>query len=537
MKIRHFLLVCLAIFLGFLLIAETLGASMVSQGALPSIDKGVQVPRSARFIPRDVALSFHWLEDSVQLPDSLQAARKNKHYEDISEGVVQLRNGLFALAGFDFDEDLSDWLGSEISLALFQPEDVRGKVDWALILTGRDQDSLTTFFQNFWQIRSLAGQDLHINKYQGRSLITSGKSDFGNGFKQLATALMDDEFLVIASEEAVLHKVIDVSNSPEKNQLADPRLLNDLLHLGNGIAFLTASPFALHSWLDFPKLFTERNDINDFVAVLNPESADLSVEGLLEFSESVFSEGVFAQANDLLSLNHFDGRAEGWALISSPSRLLDVNTKEPVSQWLGSIIREHFFKSETFALENIFGSEEGPLFWLKEPQGWVVGTRADSSNFSAVDHALSTDGFIRSDLTFEGDPLHVWSKLSVKTIQGKDIVTSEVAAILEEDLDKYWWAENLELLAQGKSVEEVSVLLEQLDSKSSQGDNLFPYEISLIGDMSSEIILKWRPWILMKTISGRSFRPEIVQGLEMALGPAQQDGSSALRFHGRISFA
>ena len=73
MKARPFLLaVALA---AFVLLGSALGIgwAMTRQSPLRLVDRPLTLPRAARFVPRDAALSLHWLVDPARLPAYAEA--------------------------------------------------------------------------------------------------------------------------------------------------------------------------------------------------------------------------------------------------------------------------------------------------------------------------------------------------------------------------------------------------------------------------------------------------------------------------------
>ena len=70
---------------------------------------------------------------------------------------------------------------------------------WVLALTSNDSDGARRFLQRFWQTRSLAGTDLRISSYRGMGVISGRGALQGRQQQPLATALIDDNLLLLAS--------------------------------------------------------------------------------------------------------------------------------------------------------------------------------------------------------------------------------------------------------------------------------------------------------------------------------------------------
>ena len=111
MKARPFLIAVVAtVFVLFSLVAG-LGWAMARQNPLRLVDQPLELPRAARFVPREVALAVHWLMDPVRVPAYAQAVAPSRNRRKARDGAQQIRDGAFALAGLDFESELVDWLG------------------------------------------------------------------------------------------------------------------------------------------------------------------------------------------------------------------------------------------------------------------------------------------------------------------------------------------------------------------------------------------------------------------------------------------
>ena len=208
MKARPFLSAVGAVLLSLVLIAAGLLWTMDQHSPLRLAETPLQLPRAARFVPRDAALSLHWLADPARLPSYAQAVAPAADRRSARDGARQWREGVFARAGLSFDTELDAWIGEEVSLTLLAGD---GQPGWVLALTSRDRDGARLFLQRFWQTRSLAGTDLQISSYRGIGLISGRGALVGRDPQPLATALIDDDLLLVGSGRGALEQALDVS--------------------------------------------------------------------------------------------------------------------------------------------------------------------------------------------------------------------------------------------------------------------------------------------------------------------------------------
>jgi hypothetical protein len=237
-------------------------------------------------VPRDAALSFYLLSDAEQPLAYARAVAPPRQRREAAEAVARLRDGAFAAAGLDYAGELAGWLGPETGLWVLA--DQGGEPGgWVLALSSRDNDGARRFLQRFWQTRSLAGTELQISSYRGMGVISGRGALVGRQPIPLATALIDDDLVLLASGRGALEQALDVSQIEALNQAADPLLQRRLDRLGRGMAVLVARPGALQTWLGGDVLPLPGEGL---VAVLRPQGRELVLDGWLESGHALEPE-------------------------------------------------------------------------------------------------------------------------------------------------------------------------------------------------------------------------------------------------------
>jgi hypothetical protein len=293
MKGRPFLAVVLAV----VLLTFSLGLGgwwLIGQrGPLQLAHQALSIPRAARFVPAQAPLSLYWFSDGEQPVAYARAVAPARQRRVAGEALERLRDGAFAAAGLDYHDELASWLAPGIALVLFD-EPATGSGDgpsasgglpaggWLLALASRDDDGARHFLQRFWQTRSLAGTDLQVSSYRGMGLISGRGALLGRRAMPLATALVDDDLVLIASGRTVLERALDVSQIPELNQASQPGLQRELDRLGDGAALLLARPQALEQWLGWPLPAAAEQRPTQLLASLRPEGRSLLLHGHLQ---------------------------------------------------------------------------------------------------------------------------------------------------------------------------------------------------------------------------------------------------------------
>ena len=538
MKARSFLLAVAAAVLLLLTTALGFWWAMAKQSPLKLVGQPLVLPRAARFVPRDASLSLHWLSDPVRMPAYAQAVAPVSRRRQARDSTQQLRDGAFALAGLDFSGELADWIGPQVSLSLFAPV-ADAPAGWVLALTSLDQDGAKRFLQRFWQTRSLAGTDLQISRYRGMGVISGRGALLGRDPQPIATALIDDDLLLIASSRGVLEQSLDVSQLDALHQLGDQALVADLQQLGRGAALLTADPVAMATWLGMPNAISDHDDLVGLVAALEPKGTALNLDAVLRFRQPLGSSGNGVTLSQSL-LRSAGGSASALAVLSDPAGLLSPNSQDPVAQWLAPVLKDTLQTLGSEGASAVVGLDTGPLLWKQGEAGWLLGTTHAAPGLEAVDKELQAKGLVRSVLPSDGSALEVWTRLARQRQRGKASLQAELAVALERESDQDWWGQTLDALTTRQDHSALDPRLDQLKALQDEGTAPLAQQLALATEPSRAQLQKWRPWSLIQSVAGRPLLPA-VQELALAAGTDQEDGadqagSNRLRVRAQLRF-
>ncbi len=489
-------------------------------------DREFVLPLAAKFFPRHSAFTIHWLIDPNKLPKYVEEIAPANHKKLALNEAKQIRNGAFALAGLDFDKELSDWVGPEISLAIFTPTSEKGALGWVMALSSKKKNGAAIFLEHFWQVRGLAGSKLQTNSYRGIGLISEKRNTDAKNSQALATALINDDLLLIASERSFLQEALDVSQLTDDNQLEDQELEILIKQLDKGNALITASPSILHSWLGFPERLLRRKDINGLVATLQTNSSGISLDGALLFNTSL-KEFVEPEIENLPMLKSHSKSIEGLATLNSPYKLLEKTNESPLSQWIGPVINKQLDINQSSGLKTILSSSKGPLLWIQDKHGWVLGTNEDSPRLEDINKVYLEKNFTKSDLISNKKELQIWSKLVIKEKNNYDSLESEVPLILLQEEQTNWWSRTIESLSDQDAGNESNDLEERLEKLHKINGKKLSNQLALNENLSQKELEKWQPWILLQSLAGRKLNTTI-KGLVIALGNDENINNSSL---------
>ena len=555
MKARPFLAVVLAAVLLLLSLAAAGWWLVLQRSPLQLQHQPLVSPRAARFVPRQAPLSLYLLTDGQRPEGYARAVAPGRQRRQAADAVAGLRDGAFAAAGLDYPAELASWLGPELGLALLANEPGGAADGWLLSLRSRDADGARRFLQRFWQTRSLAGTDLQISSYRGMGLISGRGALVGTTPVPIATALVNDDLVLIASGRGVLEQALDVSQIDELNQAASPSFQQALERLGKGAVLLTAQAEVLGSWLGMPAQLTGPGAVQELVASLRPDGRSLALEALLRLAPgaaglpSAPPPAPTAAAGDggLALLAALQGQADSLALVQQPSRWPEL--WQPL---LAAVLRVGEGgkgggngDGDGLLPALVAAADPGPLLWSAGSQGWLLGTAVDQPDPASLEQGLAAQGLTAAPLPVEGDAsVMVWTRLEAPPAGRR--IGREEGAVLQASLagarasqgQLAWWGQNLAVLQEQRESRQTPRLrLAQLAALDQPQASL---QWAMAAGPAQALLQRWSTWQLLSGLAGRPLAPA-VQGLSLSLEPGDGDtnsdsNSNSVHLSARVGF-
>ncbi|MFM7635730.1 MAG: DUF3352 domain-containing protein [Cyanobacteriota bacterium] len=520
MKARRFVAIVLAAALMLLGLGAAAWWFVLEQSPLRLQHHALVVPAAARFVARQSPLSLFVLTDGEQPVAYARAVAAPSQRQAAMAAMARLRDGAFAAAGLDYPRELSPWLGAEIGLALVSSGDPQGPEGWLLSLRSRDSDGARRFLQRFWQTRSLAGADLQITTYRGMGLISGRAALVGTEMAPIATALINDELVLIASSRPVLERSLDVSQIDELNLAASDLLRRGIDTLGDGAALLFARPAAMASWLGIPPEPVAEGDISALVAALRPAGPGLAVDVVLSRAAGAAPSDwtLTPQAEDraVALLTSLRGEVDSLTLLQNPAAL---------PGFLQPLLVQVLARASGPLPALVSAVDPGPLLWAEGPDGWLLGTGADAPAPSALEPALAAEGLIAAPLQLaDGRPVQVWARLAAAVGRRGRSAGSQLQADLvgarARQGDLAWWSEDLgRLEQQGEARHGPRQRLRQL-AALDRGDAALQWAGGR--GPAQALLRQWSSWRLLSGLAAEPLA-RAADGLALALSP-DQDG-------------
>ena len=530
MKARPFLAAVLAAALALLSLGAVGWWLLWQRGPLALQNQALNLPLAARFVPRTAPLSLHWLLSPEQPAAYARAVAPPRQRRQAAAAADRLRDAAFAAAGLDYPTELASWLGRESSFALLTPPAADEAPGWVLALRSRDSEGARRFLQRFWQSRSLAGTDLQITSYRGMGLISGRGALLGQDPQPLATALINDELVLIASGRGVLEQALDVSQIDELNQAASAPLQQAVTRLDHGVALLTARPEAMRQWLGLPLKQQAEPDTPgtavELVAALSPAQRGLQVEALTQLRDPLPALPALPAA----LLERLQVPAASLALISSPAGLLQQE-QGPWSALLGEVLQNAFTRMPGSMPALVAAADQGPLLWAQSAEGWLLGTGADQPPLEQVQQALAAEGYSTSPLQSGSLSLQAWTRLQSRPVKGNpDQLQAQLAGARSLQSPWAWWGQGLAVLNQLDAGHHPPQ--QRLDQLQALAMPDAPFQWAMDAATARGLIADWQPWRLISALSTTPLTP-LVDGAALALD-VDHASSRSLRLRAQL---
>ncbi|ELR97961.1 DUF3352 domain-containing protein [Gloeocapsa sp. PCC 73106] len=268
MKLRS-LIVTLAVgVIALLLIAVISFSWIVNQSALKLLAGGVDAqPTGAMFVPQQAPVMLSLLVNPERLESLRQLTAPLGKRRQGKQELNQLKQGLLGNLGLNYDQDVKDWLGEEITLAItsldFDRDSENGlQPGYLLVATSKDPEQARQFLQASYSKRALSGtSDLVFEQYKGINIIYQ-RPKIALEENNIAASAVVGEYVLFANHPKVLKdalnnvqaKELSLQNNPSYqqalNSLVDPRIGVIYLNLPAVSAWVSKTSFSETAAID-----------------------------------------------------------------------------------------------------------------------------------------------------------------------------------------------------------------------------------------------------------------------------------------------
>ena len=173
------------------------------------------LPVGVSVIPKDALLTVSLTTDSRQW-EKLREFGTKQTQEELDNNLVQLRDRFLSSNGYDYQKDISPWVGDELTIAVLAPKGRKkapkpvantsqtagNEQSLVVVLPIKDQQKAQKILT---QPKAPVKGEWNQRTYQGIEI----KEQTGGSGEKLAAALIDGRFLVITDRPKAMERAID----------------------------------------------------------------------------------------------------------------------------------------------------------------------------------------------------------------------------------------------------------------------------------------------------------------------------------------
>ncbi|MEA5596002.1 DUF3352 domain-containing protein [Rivularia sp. UHCC 0363] len=197
-----------------------IGSGIAAYWLLTAGKPSSSLPVGANIIPEDALFTVSLSTDTNQW-DKLRSFGTKQSQAALDKSLVQWRDRFLAKEGFDFQKDVSPWVGDQVTVAILAPQEPKTPPEavpvpsdeklapveqsMVMVLPIQDQNKAQTAFA---QPKALKGKWVD-REYEG---ITIKEAESTSGEK-LSTAIIEERFLIIADNPKATERTIKAYKS------------------------------------------------------------------------------------------------------------------------------------------------------------------------------------------------------------------------------------------------------------------------------------------------------------------------------------
>ncbi|MGI8500710.1 MAG: DUF3352 domain-containing protein [Hassallia sp.] len=179
---------------------------VLTQGKLFSRD----LPVGANIIPEDALFAVSLTTDASQW-HKLRSFGTKETQGELDKYLIELRDRFLTNNGYDFQKDISPWVGNEVTIAILAPDMKKNaptdgiatkEQSMVMVLPIKNPQTAKTILA---QPKMLKGGKLVDRTYQGIAI----KQTEGQSKENFSAALLDERFLVITDNPKATERAID----------------------------------------------------------------------------------------------------------------------------------------------------------------------------------------------------------------------------------------------------------------------------------------------------------------------------------------
>ena len=453
-------------------------------------------PISAKYIPENADLVFHWKINPTILPNYIENFQEKINKNIINKKTSLIRDSSLKLINLDFENDISKWVGEHGSFALFDSNN-NAIDDWLMVL------EINNNLNPEETLESIA-----IEENVDKSVYSSNKLNILESkiinSDQTIYFLRDKDYILISSNPKTIESSINkigINTLSTKEKYKSMQLKDNL---NDGVILLEMSPSKIFDLIGQEKDIFELNKANKLILSINFGNKKSTIEGIISYDNKNKNIGNGLSDNSLekeRKLKIFND----YILIDNPKQYFGPESNHPFQKLVASVIQKSTTKDYSNLLKIILQNTTGNLIWLKDKE-WLAITKKSDTKKSEINDLFKKNKFINSDLNFQNKNLEVWSKISPVNNEKIELRES-IEVIIQESEDVYTWSQDLASISNFFEKEFIESDISRKDSEDEINGFDDIIRIHLGKEKTEVFINSFYPYILLRTMLGNKLDP------------------------------
>ncbi|WP_269622236.1 DUF3352 domain-containing protein [Prochlorococcus marinus] len=510
-----------------------LGTRVTLNNQQPSdlFQQSITLPEAAKFVPKNSYLTIHFKINLNKIDNYIEPLT-NKDKKSIAiNNINELRDGLFSLIGLDFKNDLSSWIGSDLSFSVFNAKESSDHKEWLLITQSINEQNTKDFIDRFLRNQTNTGGDVKKINYKDQEIFSAVRPNSDSEDNEISMVLLEDDQLLISSNKEIIIEAISTSKDTSLNQLHDKELKELISTLEDGMALITASPKALELLFKTPKEITTKLANNSFVGSIRTKGKDISLNSIFNFKQPFI--GVSNQSNQAIEMiKNIPISSKTIAIISEPKEILQSSKANIYSQWLGPVVNNSLSTKDSNIKKAIFESSTEPLIYISQEDSWIIESTPDL-DISNIEEILKKNNYEMKKILTDNHELEVWYTIALEEINDIYKINPKVSLIVEKAPNKIKWSNEISNFENKLTFKKDNPIINTFPEIQNHS-NLLTHQIYLDQSTTKKVLKNWKPWQLLKAISTKSTDSHI-QRLSLALGTYDDNQETLLNFQAQAS--
>ena len=411
-------------------------------------------PQATMFVGKDSPLMVSLLIKPEKLTSLSRLLPSNREQKRVLTAVKQLQQNLLIQAQVDSEEELKQWLGNEITLAVTSLDldhNAENGVTpgYLLVVKNKDRQLAREFLQSYYARQAVSqSAELIFEQYQGVNLVYQRPLVPDTKIKQVAAAVVGD-FVLFANDLPVLKEAINDAQAMDRNLAHDsayrraiatinqPKVSLAYLNLPSTSAWIGNQAIVANSLIQQTltvSLSLNRHGLITHTALFGVEGAENQPPSLStppNVLKYVPNDSIFAAVG--VNLNQLWQQITVGLPADSPLKQIISQAINPIESSLELNFAEDIFNQVTGEYALSFSEDkltEG-LDWL-----FVNQIQEEQSLAENLDNIAQNRGLSVGKLPIDNRTMTAWTKLVTTSENNFSRLSAEVKGV-HSNIDSY----------------------------------------------------------------------------------------------------